>query len=235
MHIHGVRPHPPAPPFGGPGRLRRYHHAPSRPPARRKREHDLELPIRTEPTHPAHDPRGRVRRRTNDDRANEHPGRRKTSWRRRFGTRARRAHQHNGDKSYKRDRPKTAVEHNLTIIAPERVARSVRLWNQRVLVGSQLRLAQPPWPQLRDRQVRHGDLLHGRRSNLLTPRGRSWNWLRRRRPRSAVVRDEGDVDLVAVVVSLVPAGFTRRIDEPASIRPKLRERSSVRLHHPKGQ
>ena len=30
-----------------------------------------------------------------------------------------------------------------------------------------------------------------------------------------VVRNEGSVDLVTVVVSLVPAGFTRRIDEPA--------------------
>ena len=30
-----------------------------------------------------------------------------------------------------------------------------------------------------------------------------------------VVRNEGSVDLVTVVVSLVPAGFTRRINEPA--------------------
>jgi quercetin dioxygenase-like cupin family protein len=30
-----------------------------------------------------------------------------------------------------------------------------------------------------------------------------------------VVRNEGNVDLVTVVVSLVPAGFQRRIDEPA--------------------
>ena len=30
-----------------------------------------------------------------------------------------------------------------------------------------------------------------------------------------VVRNEGSVDLVTVVVSFVPAGFTRRIDEPA--------------------
>jgi quercetin dioxygenase-like cupin family protein len=30
-----------------------------------------------------------------------------------------------------------------------------------------------------------------------------------------VVRNEGRVDLVTVVVSLVPAGFTRRIDEPS--------------------
>jgi quercetin dioxygenase-like cupin family protein len=30
-----------------------------------------------------------------------------------------------------------------------------------------------------------------------------------------VVRNEGTVDLVTVVVSLVPAGFARRIDEPA--------------------
>jgi quercetin dioxygenase-like cupin family protein len=30
-----------------------------------------------------------------------------------------------------------------------------------------------------------------------------------------VVRNEGSVDLVTVVASLVPAGFTRRIDEPA--------------------
>lgn len=30
-----------------------------------------------------------------------------------------------------------------------------------------------------------------------------------------VVRNEGNVDLVTVVVSLVPAGFPRRIDEPA--------------------
>lgn len=30
-----------------------------------------------------------------------------------------------------------------------------------------------------------------------------------------VVRNEGSVDLVTVVVSLVPAGFTRRIDEPS--------------------
>jgi hypothetical protein len=30
-----------------------------------------------------------------------------------------------------------------------------------------------------------------------------------------VVRNEGTVDLVTVVVSLVPAGFERRIDEPA--------------------
>ena len=30
-----------------------------------------------------------------------------------------------------------------------------------------------------------------------------------------VVRNEGTVDLVTVVVSLVPAGFTRRIDEPS--------------------
>jgi quercetin dioxygenase-like cupin family protein len=30
-----------------------------------------------------------------------------------------------------------------------------------------------------------------------------------------VVRNEGSVDLVTVVVSLVPAGFTRRIDAPA--------------------
>jgi quercetin dioxygenase-like cupin family protein len=30
-----------------------------------------------------------------------------------------------------------------------------------------------------------------------------------------VVRNEGSVDLVTVVVSLVPAGFARRIDEPA--------------------
>jgi hypothetical protein len=30
-----------------------------------------------------------------------------------------------------------------------------------------------------------------------------------------VVRNEGSVDLVTVVVSLVPAGFGRRIDEPA--------------------
>jgi quercetin dioxygenase-like cupin family protein len=30
-----------------------------------------------------------------------------------------------------------------------------------------------------------------------------------------VVRNEGSVDLVTVVVSLVPAGFQRRIDEPA--------------------
>jgi quercetin dioxygenase-like cupin family protein len=30
-----------------------------------------------------------------------------------------------------------------------------------------------------------------------------------------VVRNEGDVDLVTVVVSFVPAGFARRIDEPA--------------------
>jgi quercetin dioxygenase-like cupin family protein len=29
-----------------------------------------------------------------------------------------------------------------------------------------------------------------------------------------IVRNEGSVDLVTVVVSLVPAGFTRRIDEP---------------------
>ena len=29
-----------------------------------------------------------------------------------------------------------------------------------------------------------------------------------------VVRNEGNVDLVTVVVSLVPAGFSRRIDEP---------------------
>jgi len=31
-----------------------------------------------------------------------------------------------------------------------------------------------------------------------------------------VVRNEGSVDLVTIVVSLVPAGFARRIDEPAS-------------------
>jgi hypothetical protein len=30
-----------------------------------------------------------------------------------------------------------------------------------------------------------------------------------------VVRNEGNVDLVTVVVSLIPAGFARRIDEPA--------------------
>jgi quercetin dioxygenase-like cupin family protein len=30
-----------------------------------------------------------------------------------------------------------------------------------------------------------------------------------------VVRNEGSVDLVTVVVSLVPAGFDRRIDEPS--------------------
>jgi quercetin dioxygenase-like cupin family protein len=30
-----------------------------------------------------------------------------------------------------------------------------------------------------------------------------------------VVRNEGSVDLVTVVVSITPAGFTRRIDEPA--------------------
>ena len=30
-----------------------------------------------------------------------------------------------------------------------------------------------------------------------------------------VVRNEGSVDLVTVVVSLVPAGFARRIDEPS--------------------
>jgi quercetin dioxygenase-like cupin family protein len=30
-----------------------------------------------------------------------------------------------------------------------------------------------------------------------------------------VVRNEGSVDLVTIVVSLVPAGFTRRIDRPA--------------------
>jgi quercetin dioxygenase-like cupin family protein len=30
-----------------------------------------------------------------------------------------------------------------------------------------------------------------------------------------LVRNEGSVDLVTVVVSLVPAGFTRRIDEPS--------------------
>jgi len=30
-----------------------------------------------------------------------------------------------------------------------------------------------------------------------------------------IVRNEGTVDLVTVVVSLVPMGFTRRIDEPA--------------------
>ena len=30
-----------------------------------------------------------------------------------------------------------------------------------------------------------------------------------------VVRNEGSVDLVTVVVSFVPAGFARRIDEPA--------------------
>jgi hypothetical protein len=30
-----------------------------------------------------------------------------------------------------------------------------------------------------------------------------------------VVRNEGSVDLVTVVVSLVPAGFERRIDEPS--------------------
>jgi quercetin dioxygenase-like cupin family protein len=30
-----------------------------------------------------------------------------------------------------------------------------------------------------------------------------------------VVRNEGNVDLVTVVTSLVPAGFTRRIDQPA--------------------
>jgi len=30
-----------------------------------------------------------------------------------------------------------------------------------------------------------------------------------------VVRNEGDVDLVTVVASLVPAGFTRRIDQPS--------------------
>jgi hypothetical protein len=30
-----------------------------------------------------------------------------------------------------------------------------------------------------------------------------------------VVRNEGRVDLVTVVVSLVPAGFARRIDEPS--------------------
>jgi quercetin dioxygenase-like cupin family protein len=30
-----------------------------------------------------------------------------------------------------------------------------------------------------------------------------------------VVRNEGSIDLVTVVVSLVPAGFARRIDEPA--------------------
>ena len=37
-----------------------------------------------------------------------------------------------------------------------------------------------------------------------------------------VVRNEGSVDLVTVVVSIVPAGFTRRIDElaPANC-PKL--------------
>jgi hypothetical protein len=29
-----------------------------------------------------------------------------------------------------------------------------------------------------------------------------------------VVRNEGNVDLVTVVASLVPAGFARRIDEP---------------------
>jgi len=29
------------------------------------------------------------------------------------------------------------------------------------------------------------------------------------------VRNEGSVDLVTVVVSLVPAGFARRIDEPS--------------------
>ena len=31
-----------------------------------------------------------------------------------------------------------------------------------------------------------------------------------------VVRNEGSVDLVTVVVSLVPAGFERRIDEPVA-------------------
>jgi hypothetical protein len=30
-----------------------------------------------------------------------------------------------------------------------------------------------------------------------------------------VVRNEGNVDLVTVVVSLVPAGFDRRIDAPS--------------------
>ena len=30
-----------------------------------------------------------------------------------------------------------------------------------------------------------------------------------------IVRNEGTVDLVTVVVSLVPAGFARRIDEPS--------------------
>jgi hypothetical protein len=30
-----------------------------------------------------------------------------------------------------------------------------------------------------------------------------------------VVRNEGSVDLVTVVVSLVPTGFARRIDEPS--------------------
>jgi hypothetical protein len=30
-----------------------------------------------------------------------------------------------------------------------------------------------------------------------------------------VVRNEGNVDLVTVVASLVPAGFQRRIDQPA--------------------
>jgi hypothetical protein len=33
--------------------------------------------------------------------------------------------------------------------------------------------------------------------------------------RAHVVRNEGSVDLITVVVSLVPAGALRRIDEPA--------------------
>ena len=80
--------------------------------------------------------------------------------------------------------------------------------------GRDLRLAQPPRPQPGHRQVGHGDGLRGRRSRVRAAR---------RPDRSTfvddghdtIVRNEGTVDLVTVVVSLIPAGFQRRIDENA--------------------
>ena len=78
-----------------------------------------------------------------------------------------------------------------------------------------LRLAQPPWPQPGDRQGGNGQRLPGQGSQCrphVVPAGSGFV---DQGHDVHVVRNQGRVDLVTVVVSLVPAGFARRIDEPS--------------------
>ena len=80
--------------------------------------------------------------------------------------------------------------------------------------GWNIRLALPSGTEHRDRQVRHGDVLHGRRSDLHAARRPAGYGFVDDGDDDHVVRNEGTVDTVVYVTSLVPKGAARRIDEP---------------------